>query len=137
MAMSVTIESLTQLVTILPPSEEAEAALRFLKQPDLANITPSEAPPNCHAAEWLRIFRIRQWATDNAGITKYGFPSFLAALERLPPAEPITMSAFKGARWFGSFWSNQATELVGFVLVAKRAPVEEQGRLDWFLRHLT
>ena len=137
MAMSVTKESLTQLVTILPPSEEAEAALRFLKQPGLVNITPSEALPNCHAAEWLRIFRIRQWATDNGGITTYGFPSFLAALERLPPAEPITMIAFKGAGWFGSFWLNQATELVGFILVAKRAPLEDQERLDWFLRHLT
>jgi hypothetical protein len=136
--MSVTIESLTQLVTMLPPSDEAEAALRFLKQPDLANIGLSDAPPNCHTAEyWLGIFRTRQWRADNAGITTYGFPSLLAALERLPPAEPITMSAFNGAGWFGSFWLNQAAELVGFVLVARRTPAEEEERLKWFLRHMT
>jgi hypothetical protein len=72
----------------------------------------------------------------NAGITTHGFSSFLAALEKVPPAEPITMSAFEGVEWFGFFGLNRAGELVGFALVAKRTPVEEQERLNWFLRHL-
>jgi hypothetical protein len=137
LTMSVTIKSLTQLVAILPRSDETEAALRFLNQSDLAKIAPSEAAPNRHAAEyWLGIFRIRQKTTDDAGITTYGFPSFLAALERLPPAEPITMSAFNGAGWFGSFWLNQATELIGFVLVEQRTPAEERDRLNSFLHDM-
>lgn len=129
-----TVELLAQLVTSLPPSDEAEAALHFLKQPDLIYTASSQSSPNCHgAAYWLRIFMIRQKTT--AGLTTYGCSSFLAALERLPPAEPITMTTFQSAGWFGSFWLNQESELIGFILVAKRAPEQEEGRLDWFSRH--
>ena len=136
--MSSIVKSLVQLIAALPPSDETQAALAFLKEPGLTQIIPMGEQSTGHPAnQWLKIYRIRHWSTANEGIAAHGFPSLLNALEKLPPSEPITLAAFDGTGWHGAFWSNQTNQLIGFVLVAKRTPDEEQERLDWFRRNLT
>jgi hypothetical protein len=129
---------LVQLIAALPPSDETQAALALLKQPSLTQIAPSGDQLNHHPADhWLRIYRIRHESTAKASIATYGFLALLTALEKLPPSEPVTMTAFDGTGWLGVFWTNQTNQLIGFVLVAKRAPDEERERLDWFHRNMT
>jgi hypothetical protein len=136
--MQATIELLTRLIRMREPDEETDAALRFLTLPDLAKIAPSDDRLRFSpAGEWLRIYQIKQESTDKTGVATGGFPSLLAALRRLPPSEPITLTAFQSSGWHGAFWLNQTNELIGFVLVARRTPAEERERLDWFLRHFT
>ncbi|MGO4728346.1 MULTISPECIES: hypothetical protein [unclassified Inquilinus] len=136
--MGSVLKSIEQFIAALPPSDEAQAALAFLKQPGLAQVAPSGDRTDYHpASHWLRIYRIRHDSTAKAGVTTYGFPSLLTALEKLPPSQPLTMAAFDGTGWLGVFWSDQNNQLIGFVLVAKRTPEEEQERLNWFHQNLT
>jgi hypothetical protein len=135
--VALTVEPLRQLIAALPPTKDTEVALNFLKQSDLTQIAPTGERPSYSSAEhWLRIYKIRQGSTTKAGSTTYGFPSLLVALEKLHPSEPLTITAFDTYEWFGVFWSDQGDRLVGFVLVKRRTPHQEQERLDWF-RHMT
>lgn len=135
--MALTIERLKKLIAVLPPTEDAEAALNFLKQSDLTQIVPIGERSDYSPAEyWLRDYTIRQESTMNAGIATYGFPSLLLALGKLHPAEPLTIIAFNANEWLGAFWSDQADQLIGFVLVKRRTPQQEQERLDWFRRNM-
>jgi hypothetical protein len=137
-AMTLTVQILEQLIASLPASEDTWAALNFLKQSDLIRDVPTSGQSDYSPAEdWLRIYRIRHKTTMEGGIVTYGFPSLLAALEALPPSEPVAMTGFQTKEWFGFFWSDQADRLAGFVLVKRRSPQEEQERLDWFRRNLT
>jgi hypothetical protein len=132
------VELLKRLIDSLPPSEDTEAALNFLKQSDLTQVAlAGEQLRFVPAEHWLRIYRIKRGTTTEAGIATDGFPSLLAALEKLPPSEPIAITAFNTSEWLGVFWSDQADQLVGFMLVKRRTPEQEQERLDWFLRNLT
>jgi hypothetical protein len=136
--VALTVELLEQLVAALPPTEDTEAALNFLRRSDLTQIVPTgERTDYAPAEEWLRIYKLRHGSTLKAGITTYGFGSLLAALEGLHPQELLTIVAFNTDEWHGGFWSNQADRLIGFVLVKRRTPQEEQERLDWFRRNLT
>jgi hypothetical protein len=131
-------KSLAQLIAALPLSDETQAALVFLKRPGLSQIVPSGDESNyIPANHWLRTFRLKHASTARAGVRTCGFPSLLTALEKLPPSEPLTIAGFDGNGWHGGFWLNQRNQLIGFVLVAKRTPDEEQERLDWFHRDLT
>lgn len=133
--MALTVELLKQLIAALPPTEDTEAALNFLKRPDLP---PTGERSSCFPTEHsLRIYKRRQESTTRAGITTYGFPSLLLALEKLYPSEPLTRTVFKTNEWLGVFWSEQADQLIGFVLVKRRTPQQEQERLDWFRQNLT
>jgi hypothetical protein len=136
--VALTIELLKQLIASRSQSEDTEAALNFLKQSDPTQIVSAGERSRYSPAEyWLRIYKIRQRSTTKAGIATYGFPSLLAALEKLLPSEPLAITAFATNEWYGVFWSDQADQLVGFVLVKRRTPQQEQERLDWFRRHLT
>jgi hypothetical protein len=136
-AVALTVELLKQLVASLSPSEDTKAALNFLNQSDLTQIVPAEERLSYSPAEyWLRIYKIRQGSTTRAGIATYGFPSLLAALEKLH-SELLTITAFATKEWYAVFWSDQADQLVGFVLVKRRTPEQEQERFDWFRRHMT
>ena len=136
--MALTVELLKQLIASLPRSEDTEAALNFLKQSDLTQVVPAGERPSYAPAEyWLRIYKIKQWSTTKAGIATCGFPSLLAALEKLHPSEPVAITVFATNEWCGSFWTDQADQLVGFVIVKRRTPEQEQERLDWFRRNLT
>ncbi|MHC2579249.1 hypothetical protein ACVI1J_009537 [Bradyrhizobium diazoefficiens] len=131
-------ELLARVIGSLPASEDAEAALGFLKRSDLTRIVPSgEEASFGQADESLRICRIRQVSATEAGIVTYGFHSLLSALEKLHPTEILTLTAFATAEWYGTFWLDQADRLVGFVLVQRRPPEEEQERLEWLRRNLT
>ena len=131
--MAFSVELLKQLIASLSPSEDTEAALNFLKQSDLTQIVPAGEQSRYSPAEhWLRIYKIRQGSTTNAGIATYGFPSLLAALEKLHPSEPLTITAFATNEWYAVSWSDQADQLVGFVLVKRRTPQQEQECLDGF-----
>jgi hypothetical protein len=132
------IEALTQRVALLPQSEDTEAAIDFLKQSDLAQVVPVRQISNCAPAEyWLRLYEMRWESTTKVGVSTYGFPSLLAALAKLPPSTPLTVTGFITNDWFGFFWSDQADRLVGFVLVKRRPPEQEQERLEWFRQNLT
>lgn len=136
--MALKVQMLEQAIVSLPASEDARAALNFLKQPDLTRYVPiSEPSIHSPAKHWLRIYKIRHETSAESGIATYGFPSLLAALEALPSSEPVAMTGFQTEEWLGFFWSDQADRLVGFVLVKRRSPQEEQERLDWFRRNLT
>ncbi|MCA1381029.1 hypothetical protein [Bradyrhizobium sp. BRP23] len=136
--MTVTVELLAQTIGSLPASEDTEAALGFLKQPDLIKIAPSGQESSFGPAEEsLRLCRIRQTTTAEAGFVTYGFPSLLSALEKLRPTALLTSTAFATAGWYGTFLSDQANRLVGYVLVERRSPEEEAQRLDWFRQNLT
>jgi hypothetical protein len=136
--VALTVELLRQLIAVLPPTKDTEVALDFLKQPDLTQIAPTGERSSYSSAEgWLGIYKIRQGSTTKAGITTYGFPSLVAALEKLPPSEPLTNTAFNTCEWHGEFWSDQGDRLVGFVLVKRRTPQQEQDRLDWFRQNMT
>jgi hypothetical protein len=135
--VALTVEFLERLIASLPPSEDTEAALNFLKQPDLIQIAPEERSSYLPAEHWHRTYKRRQASTTKAGIATYGFPSLLVAMEELPPSKPLTGAAFKTNEWFGGFWSDQADRLVGFVLVKRRSPQHEQERLDWFRGNMT
>ncbi|TWB04266.1 hypothetical protein [Bradyrhizobium stylosanthis] len=133
-----TVELVARLIGSLPASKDTEAALGFLKQPDIIRIAPSGSEVSFGPAEAsLRICRIRQQVTTEAGVTTYGFPSLLSALAKLHPAELVTAAAFTTADWYGTFLLDNTDRLVGFVLVKRRSPEEEQERLDWFRRNLT
>ena len=135
--MALTIELLKRLIASQPPSEDTEAALNFLEQSDLTQIVPGTERPIYSPAEyWLQVYKIKQHATTKASTATYGFPSLLAALEKLNPSEPLTITTLNTQKWLGAFWSNQADRLVGFVLVKRRPPQQEQERLDWFERNL-
>jgi len=137
-AVALTVELLKQLIASLSLSEDTEAALNFLNQSDLAQIVPAgEQSSYAPAKHWLRIYDIRQETTTKAGIATYGFPSLLASLQKLHPLEPVAITVFATSEWYGSFWTDQADQLVGFVVVKRRTPEQEQERLDWFRRHLT
>jgi len=136
--VALTVEHLEQLIAALPPTEDTGAALNFLKRSDLTQIVPTGERTSYSSAEyWLRIYEIKQGTTLKAGITTYGFPSLLTALEKLHPQEPLTIVAFNVSEWLGVFWSDQADRLIGFVLVKRRTPQQEQERLDWFRRNMT
>ena len=136
--MALTVILLKQLIASLPPSEDTEAALDFLKQPDLTQVVPVGEPSSYSPAEdWLQIYKVRHRSTTKAGIATFGFPSLLAALEKLRPSEPVAITGFKTREWHGDFWSEQADQLVGFVLVRRRSPKQERERLDWFRRNFT
>jgi hypothetical protein len=135
--VALTVELLKQLIASLSPSEDTEAALSFLNQSHLTQIVPAGERSSYSPAEyWLRIYKIRQVSTTKAGIATYCFPSLLAALEKLH-SEPLAITAFATNKWYAVFWSDQADQLVGFVLVKRRTPEQEQERLDWFRRHMT
>jgi hypothetical protein len=137
-AVALTVELLKQSIASLPPSEDTEAAFNFLKQSDLTQIVPAgERSSYSSAKHWLRIYKIKHAITTEAGTATYGFPSLLAALEKLHPSELVAITTFATKEWHGFFWSDQADQLVGFVLVKRRTPQEEQERLDWFRRNLT
>lgn len=136
--MALTVQMLEQVIASLPASENTWAALNFLKQSDLTPYVPTSGPSIYLPAEhWLRSYKIKHETSAESGITTYGFPSLLAALEALPSSEPVAMTGFQTKEWFGFFWSDQADRLIGFVLVKRRSPQEEQERLDWFRRNLT
>jgi len=136
--MPLDLNSLRQSIAALPPSEDRAAALDLLRRPDLTRVAFSGEPAKYSPADsWLRIFRIRHMTTRSADIATFGFPSLLRALEALPPSRPLTISAFQADDWLASFWSDEADQLVGFVLVQRRSAEEEQARLDWFTRHMT
>jgi hypothetical protein len=133
-AMPLTVKLLKHSIASLPLSEDTEAALNFLKQSDLTQIVPAGEPSSYSPAEyWLRIYKIRHGRTTEAGITTYGFPSLLVQLH---PSEPVAITAFNTREWHGVFWWNHSDQLVGFVLVKRRSPQQEQDRLDWFRRNL-
>jgi hypothetical protein len=135
--VALTVELLKQLSASLPPSEDTDAALNFLKQSDLTQVVPARQESRFAPAEhWLRIYKIRHGSTTEAAIATYGFPKLLAALEKLHPSKPIAITAFNTSEWHGAFWSDQAVQLVGFVLVKRRTPQQEQERLDWFRSNL-
>jgi hypothetical protein len=52
-------------------------------------------------------------------------------------AGPLTITAFDTNEWLGVFWSDQADQLIGFVLVKRRTPQQGQEGLDWFVRNMT
>jgi hypothetical protein len=136
--MVMTVELLARLIGSLPASQDAEAALGFLKQPDLIRIAPSGDEVSFGPAEeCLRISRMRRQTATEAGIVTCGFASLLSALARLHPAELVTNAAFATADWYGTFWLDKADRFVGFVLAKRRSPEQEQDRLDWFRRNLT
>ncbi|MCG2630218.1 hypothetical protein L6654_26675 [Bradyrhizobium sp. WYCCWR 13023] len=136
--MTVTVELLARTIGLLPASDDTEAALDFLKQSDLIKIVPSGLESSLGPAEEsLRICRIRQTTTSEAGTVTYGFPSLLSALEKLRPTELLTSTVFATAGWYGTFLSDQANRLVGYMLVKRRSPEEEAERLDWFWQNLT
>jgi hypothetical protein len=129
---------LEHLIASLPASEDTRAALNFLKQSDLTRYIPTSGPSiHLPAEHWLRSYKVKHDTSAGSGIATYGFPSLLAALEALPSSEPVAMTGFKTKEWLGFFWSDQADRLVGFVLVKRRSPQEEQERLDWFRRNFT
>ncbi|SFV19303.1 hypothetical protein [Bradyrhizobium arachidis] len=133
-----TVELLAEMIGTLPADEDTEAALDFLGQPDLIRIVPAAEEANVASAQhWLRIYKIRQATTTEAGIVTRGFPLLLSALEKLHPTELVAVTVFAAPQWYGSFWSDQDERLVGFVLVERRSPEEEQKRLEWFRRNLT
>jgi len=135
--LALTVKLLKRLIASLPPSEDNEAALNCLEQSDLTQIIPAGEPSSYSRAEyWLRIYRIKHGSTTKAGIATYGFPSLLAALQKLHPSAPLAITAFDTREWHGVFWSEQGDQLVGFVLVKHRSPQQEQDRLDWFRRNL-
>jgi hypothetical protein len=135
--MTLRVEMLRRLIGSLPPSEDTDAALNFLKQSDLAQIVPAgEQVSYSPAKHWLRIYKIKRGSTTEAGIATHGFPSLLATLEKLHPSQPIAITAFDTREWHGVFWSDQVDQLVGFVLVKRRTPEQEQERLDWFRHNL-
>ena len=135
--MALTVELLRPLIAALPLTEDTELALNFLKQPDLTQIAPAGERSSYSAAEdWLQVYKIRQASTAKAGITACGFPSLLVALEKLHPSEPLTIAAFNTHEWLGVFWSDQGDRLIGFVLVKRRTPMQEQERLDWFRQNM-
>jgi hypothetical protein len=134
----INIDALVRSIEALPPDEGTAFALRFLARTDLTESPRSEAEVRyTPAEEWLSIYKIKRWTSDKAGMKTYGFPSLLSALERLPPSEPISIRCFQCAEWYGTFWLNKSSELVGFVLVERRTPAEEQKRLDYFRRNMT
>jgi len=136
--VALTVELLRRLIAALPPTEDTEVALNFLKQSDLTKIAPTgERSSYSSAEDWLQIYKIRQVSTTKGAITTWGFPSLMVALERLDPSEPLTITSFHTYEWFGAFWSDQGDRLVGFVLVKRRTPQQEQERLDWFRRNMT
>ncbi|RXH36219.1 hypothetical protein XH84_03070 [Bradyrhizobium nanningense] len=85
----------------------------------------------------MRVYRIRQATTTEAGTVTYGLSSLLSVLENLQPTDPLAVTVFATDGWFGSFCSDQADRLVGFVLVQRRSPKDEQERLEWFRQNLT
>ncbi|MBR0901578.1 hypothetical protein [Bradyrhizobium liaoningense] len=136
--MAMTVELLAQAIGLLPVNEGTEAVLSFLKQPDLMRMTPArDQPIFTPAKEFLRVYRIREVNTKEAGIVPYGLPSLLSALERLEPTALLTLATFATGEWYCTFWLDQVDRLVGFVLVKRRSPEEEQAHLDWFRRNLT
>jgi hypothetical protein len=72
-----------------------------------------------------------------AGLATRGFPSLLAALEKLSPSTLVTITVFTTSSGAGNFWSDQDDRLVGFVLVQRHSPEREQDRLEWFRQNLT
>lgn len=135
--MSACVASLARSVEALPSNEDTAAALRFLKRTDLVEISPCQDELNFRTAEeWLKIYEIRRSSSDRAGLKTYGFESLLIALDGLSTSEPIAVRAFSCSEWHGAFWLNQKNELIGFALVARRTPTEEQERQDWFQRHM-
>ncbi|MBR0844352.1 hypothetical protein JQ607_29475 [Bradyrhizobium liaoningense] len=136
--MAVTKALLVQSLASRPKSDDGEAALNFLKQPDLTRILPPAEESDCLPAEhWLRLYKIRQEHTTATGIVTSGLPSLLAALHELQPSTPLAITMFSIKEWYGTFWSDQADRLIGFVLVERRSPLQEQERLDWLKRNLT
>jgi hypothetical protein len=126
------------MVGSLPANEDQAAALNFLKRSDLTRILPTKGEAIFSPAEeFLRVYRIRQASARKAGTVIYGLASLLSALEKLHPTELLTITGFVNAEWYGHFWSNQVDQLVGFALVERRSPEEEQERLDWFRRNLS
>jgi hypothetical protein len=113
---------LLERIAALPPSEDTEAALHFLKQSDLTQIIPAEEQLSYSPAQyWLRIYKIKRETSIKAGITTYGFSSLLLALEKLPPSEPLAITALAANEWWGVFWLDQSHQLIGFVLVKRRS----------------
>jgi hypothetical protein len=136
--VALTVELLERLIAAQPPTDDTGAALNLLRRSDLTQVAPAgDRTRYSPAEEWLQIYKIRQESALKAGITTYGFPSLLPALEKLHPKAPLTIIAFKDDEWLGIFWSDQADRLIGFVLVKHRTPQQEQERLDWFARHTT
>ena len=136
--MTAAVELLARTIGSLPASEDTEAALGFLKQSDLIRIVPSGQEFSFGPAEEsLRICRIKQAITAEAGTVTYGFPSLLSALQKLRPTELLTSTVFATAGWYGTFLLDQANRLVGYVLVERRSPEKEAERLDWFQQNLT
>jgi hypothetical protein len=133
--LALTVELLNRLLAALPPTE---AALNFLKRSDLTQIVSTGERTSYSPAEhWLRIYKVRQGSTMKARIITYGFSSLLLALEKLHPQDPLTITAFDTNEWLGVFWSDQADQLIGFVLVKRRTPQQGQEGLDWFVRNMT
>ncbi|TYL87515.1 hypothetical protein FXB40_40210 [Bradyrhizobium rifense] len=136
--MAMTVELLTRMIGSLPANEDKAAALNFLKRSDLTQPASVPGALDYTSAEfWLRLLRRRQESTIRAGITTRGFPSLLTALEKLSPSAPVTITVYTTSAGAGNFWSDQDGRLVGFVLVERRSPEEEQERLEWFRRNLT
>ncbi|MBK3663692.1 hypothetical protein JJE66_21015 [Bradyrhizobium diazoefficiens] len=136
--MAIAVESLAQMIGLLPANEDKAAALDFLKRPDLTRPDSVTGVSDYASAEfWLRSLRRRQERTIGAGIATRGFPSLLAALEKLSPSAPVTITVYTTNAGSGNFWSDQNGQFVGFVLVERRSPEEEQERLEWLRRNLT
>lgn len=90
-----TVELLAEMIGTLPADEDTEAALDFLGQPDLIRIVPAAEEANVASAQhWLRIYKIRQATTTEAGIVTRGFPLLLSALEKLHPTELVAVTVF-------------------------------------------
>lgn len=88
-----TIELPARMIGSLPANKDTEAALDFLTRPDLTRIAPREVGFGPAEAS-LRICRIGQQITAEAGAITYGFPSLLSALGELHPKDLVTSTAF-------------------------------------------
>jgi hypothetical protein len=136
--MAVTVQTLKQKISGLPRSADTLAALAFLERPDIQRTDPPFALHDAPASNLLKTYRIRQQSNAKSGVVTRGFPGLLASLAALPVLERVAIAAFETTDWFlATFWSDNAENLVGFVLVARRTAEDEQERLDWFKRKLT
>ena len=134
--MGTDVQNLIELLAGPPPTADREAALSFLRQPDLVAIIASSEPANRASSRALhQIYRIHQKTTTAAGILTYGFDTFLSALEKMPADEPVTLNGYSTAEWFGAFWTESSGLLVGYVLVKRRNAAEEAVRKEEFQRH--
>jgi len=117
---NIAAQALVLLIAELPREEDTEAALSFLRQPDLVELPHPSGPMSFYPVkDCLRTFRIRHETVTRAGIEAYGFPRLIGALAALPSAQTITCAALQTSAWIGLFWTDHAAQLVGFVLVKK------------------